>query len=46
MVHVAERLDAVATVRGQGGLITDLHLVRNPDKVAGVASGVAVRLTR
>ncbi|MDQ3358952.1 MAG: hypothetical protein M3520_08965 [Actinomycetota bacterium] len=46
MVHVAERLDAVATVRGQGGLITELHLVRNPDKVAGVASGVAVRLTR
>jgi RNA polymerase sigma-70 factor (ECF subfamily) len=46
VVHVAGRLDAVATVRVQGGLITELHVVRNPDKVAGVASGVAVRLTR
>ncbi len=46
VVHVAGRLDAVATVRVQGGLVTELHVVRNPDKVAGVASGVAVRLTR
>ncbi len=39
VVHVAGRLDAVATVRVQGGLITELHLVRNPDRWPGSPPG-------
>jgi RNA polymerase sigma-70 factor (ECF subfamily) len=38
-------LDVVATIRADGGLVTALYLVRNPDKLAR-AQGPGARLTR
>lgn len=36
LVYVDEKLDVVATLRTDGGLVRELYLVRNPDKLATV----------
>lgn len=35
-MYVDEKLDVVAILRTDGGLVRELYLVRNPDKLATV----------